>query len=143
MFFNMFTFILIVFIAIVAVIQVYRIISGSDKRQVELFARYQMHAAGMGYFGSVMSVAVVFILFPHTFLIGTLMLAFPVGWIVLMRLSVKDYSGAFSTMCYLLLIVLMGYCKYPRWLTKICPENCGTIHARAKPVAVCGGPARP
>jgi len=138
MLFDLFTFTLIVFVGTTAVIQVYTIISGSDERQVDLFARYGMHTAGMGYFGSVMFVAVVFILFRQTFLIGTLMLGISVLWMAIMHLSVKNYSAAFSTICFLLLIILMGYCKYPGWLTKICPEGCGTTHVRAKPVAVCG-----
>lgn len=83
MLFDLFTFTLIVFVGTTTVIQVYTIISGSDERQVELFARYGMHTAGMGYFGSAMFVAVVFILFPQTFLIGTLMLEYPlVGWLL-------------------------------------------------------------
>jgi hypothetical protein len=143
MLFGLFTFTLMVFVPIVAMIQGYRIISGGDQGLVELFGRWGMQTAGMGYFGSFIFLCVVFIFFPKTFVAGTIMLGCTILFIVIMRLCAKDYSNAFTMTLYLLLIILMPVCKYPEWLSKFAGDKPTTSNLLPKPAVVCGKPAKP
>ncbi|RFZ85120.1 hypothetical protein DYU05_05825 [Mucilaginibacter terrenus] len=143
MWFDVFSLTLLVFIALTAIIMAYNIIAGSDEEDVDLFARFRMHTAGMGYFGGSLFVAAAFSLFPETFLIGLLMLALLVAWIAYMRFFAKAIPGAVRMISYLLLIILMAYCKFPVFLSRICLDNCAPTNTPAKPVAVCSGTARP
>jgi hypothetical protein len=95
-----------------AIIQSYQIISGSPK-MVNLFGRWHMETAGMGYFGSLIAVCVVFILFPETYLIGNLILALTSLWIIYMQIIIKNLKAAMLQSLFLLLNFLLIRLKYP------------------------------
>lgn len=103
---------LILFVVFMGLKQGWAMVTGKPE-MLDMFGKWHFSNKGLFLFGSVTLLSALMILFPQTFIIGNILMATTILFIICLQLSIKDLKGAAIEVPFLLMNVVIIYLQYP------------------------------